>query len=80
VVKINEGRQIAPEKLEHWHAAAEYSSESEYSVVFNGKYSVLSESENSFLPSADSKAVCRGLRKHFLTHPPSPPDIIESQL
>jgi hypothetical protein len=30
-----------------------------------------------FLPSADSKAVCRRLRKHFLT---PPPDIIESQL
>jgi hypothetical protein len=26
-----------------------------------------------FLPSADSKAVCRWLRKHFLTHPPSLP-------
>jgi hypothetical protein len=38
----------------------------------------------SFLPSDDSKAVCRRLRKHFLTPPPpplpSPPDIIESQL
>jgi hypothetical protein len=27
----------------------------------------------SFLPSADSKAVCQRLRKHFLTHPPSLP-------
>jgi hypothetical protein len=26
-----------------------------------------------FLPSADSKAVCRRLRKPFLTHPPLPP-------
>jgi hypothetical protein len=40
-----------------------------------------------FLPSADSKAVCRRLRNHFLTpptlplpSPPLPPDIIESQL
>jgi hypothetical protein len=32
-----------------------------------------------FLPSADSKAVRRRLRKQFLTNPP-PPDIIESQL
>jgi hypothetical protein len=26
----------------------------------------------TFLPSADSKAVCRRLRKHFLTPPPPP--------
>jgi hypothetical protein len=31
-----------------------------------------------FLPLADSKAVCRRLRKHFLTTPlPHPPDFIE---
>jgi hypothetical protein len=33
---------------------------------------------STFLPSADSKAVCGRPRKHFLT--PLPPDIIESQL
>jgi hypothetical protein len=33
-----------------------------------------------FLPSADSKAVSRRPRKHFLAPPPPPPDIIESQL